>query len=198
MRQRWYRMVFIGISFFVLFSAKSYGDTFYGEVKAVNSGERTVQFSPRTAEGIQPEMTLKVSPAAVLTGVDSFTELEAGDSIRVEVQNTARGQEVQRLDLEEPYGLDPEGKYTWSGKLGRGVVNFFTSPVEIPRLIDHVGRRSGPGQGWTVGLVQGAARMFVRAGAGILETVTFPFNFPDENKAPIFLPEYAWQEWEQY
>lgn len=88
-----------------------------------------------------------------------------------------------------------DAEYRWNDKLGRGVVNFFTSPLEIPRNINNVSDEKGPALGWTVGLIAGFAQGIVRAGVGIIETVTFPFDFPDEDKAPLMKPAYAWQGW---
>jgi len=90
--------------------------------------------------------------------------------------------------------LDPD---EWTDKLGRGVLNFFTSPLEIPRNISNTSETKGAPTGWTVGLIKGFAKTIVRAGVGIIETLTFPFDFPDEDKAPLIQPEFAWQDWRE-
>ncbi len=87
------------------------------------------------------------------------------------------------------------GDYSWSDKLSRGVLNVISSPVEIARSIHVTTNTNGPGYGWTVGLVKGVGLTVVRIGAGLVEIVTFPFDFPDKNKAPILEPEYPWQKW---
>ncbi len=87
------------------------------------------------------------------------------------------------------------GGYEWDDKLGRGVLNVVSSPVEVARTIHVDSEVHGKGYGWTAGLVKGLGRTFVRLGAGVVDLVTFPFDFPDDNKAPLIEPEYAWQNW---
>lgn len=81
----------------------------------------------------------------------------------------------------------------WGDKLSRGLVNIISSPVEIGRTIINVSEDEGPAEGWTLGLVQGIGRTVLRLGAGIVEVVTFPFDWPDDGKEPLITPEYAWQ-----
>lgn len=84
----------------------------------------------------------------------------------------------------------------WDDKLGRGVLNIVSSPVELARNIYVRSHEKGAGYGWTMGLVEGIGRMFLRLGAGAIETVTFPFDFPTEDKSPLLEPEFAWQTWD--
>ena len=91
--------------------------------------------------------------------------------------------------------ISDEG-YTWSDKLGRGVANVFTSPLEIVRGIDLSSKSQGAVKGWTIGIVKGLAGFILRLGSRVIEFVTFPFDFPDEDKAPIIEPEYVWNDWE--
>ena len=77
----------------------------------------------------------------------------------------------------------------------RGVVNIATSPVEIFRNIYNESQYENIGYGMTVGLGKGIVQTVMRIGAGAVEIVTFPFNFPDEYKDPIVEPEYVWEEW---
>lgn len=100
------------------------------------------------------------------------------------------------------FAADPNGDhpsndhvYKWNDKLGRGLLNFVTSPLEIPRNITNMSEEKGPAIGWTVGLAQGVAKTFLRAGVGVIETVTCPWDFPGEDKRPIIEPVYAWQGW---
>ena len=81
-------------------------------------------------------------------------------------------------------------------KLGRGAVNIITSPVELARTIDIQTRVKGAGYGWTMGLIEGVGRTFVRLGAGVVEVVTFPFEFPKEDRKALLSPDYAWQKWD--
>lgn len=104
---------------------------------------------------------------------------------------------VLTISLFIPIGFsDVEiGDHTWSDKLSRGLINIVSSPVEIGRSISVTSHTKGPGYGWTAGLLKGLGMTLVRMGAGFIEVVTFPFDFPDENKAPLIKPEYPWQKW---
>ena len=84
----------------------------------------------------------------------------------------------------------------WSDKLGRGILNMVGSPVELARTIHIQSNVKGPAYGWTMGLVEGIGRALIRFGAGAIETVTFPFDFPKEDKSPLLTPDYPWQKWD--
>lgn len=84
--------------------------------------------------------------------------------------------------------------YTWAQKLGRGVVNTITSPVEVARQIQITSNEQSLLAGWTLGLVGGLAQGLIRFGAGVIDVFTFPFNFPHPHKAPLIDPEYVWQK----
>lgn len=99
------------------------------------------------------------------------------------------------IGVQSPASAAELGEYKWSDKLSRGALNIVSSPVEIARTIHVSSESKGYGYGWTVGLVRGVGKTFVRFGAGVIDLVTFPFDFPDENKAPLVKPEYAWQNW---
>jgi putative exosortase-associated protein (TIGR04073 family) len=75
-------------------------------------------------------------------------------------------------------------------KLGRGLVNILTGWVELPKNIYETSVESNPLAGLTIGLAKGLGMTVVRTGAGIYETVTFPFPLPQEYK-PILEPEYV-------
>lgn len=115
----------------------------------------------------------------------------------IEQRQAKERERAAETDVFEADANASENTYAWNEKLSRGVVNFVTSPIELPRSIDRISREEGPGRGWTVGLVQGVGRTLFRAGAGLLETVTFPFNWPNAQKAPILAPEYPWERWEE-
>ncbi|HTL48395.1 MAG TPA: exosortase system-associated protein, TIGR04073 family [Verrucomicrobiae bacterium] len=87
------------------------------------------------------------------------------------------------------------GEYKWSDKLNRGLLNIISSPVEIARTVNVTSNKEGKAYGWTVGLLGGFGRTILRLGAGIIDTVTCPFDFPKDDKGPLIKPEYAWQEW---
>ena len=93
------------------------------------------------------------------------------------------------------YG-DEIGSNSMSDKLGRGVLNMVGSPVELARTIHIQSNAKGPGYGWTMGIVEGLGRTLVRFGAGAIETLTFPFDFPKDDKSPLLTPDYPWQKWD--
>lgn len=84
--------------------------------------------------------------------------------------------------------------YSWQDKLKRGALNIITSPIEIARDIHVTTEEKNLLAGWTIGLVKGVGDGIVRLGAGVLDLLTFPFNFPDNQKAPLIEPEYVWQK----
>ena len=84
--------------------------------------------------------------------------------------------------------------YYWDHKLIRGVLNIISSPVEIGRSIHLQTEESSLLEGWTVGLAKGFGNGLVRLGAGAVDVLTCPFNFPDENKGPLIQPEYVWEK----
>lgn len=81
-------------------------------------------------------------------------------------------------------------------KLGRGAMNIISSPIELARTINIQSRVKGAGYGWTMGLVEGIGRTFLRFGAGVIEVVTFPFDFPKDDKSALLTPDYPWQKWD--
>ncbi|OGW83855.1 MAG: hypothetical protein A2Z83_07700 [Omnitrophica bacterium GWA2_52_8] len=85
-------------------------------------------------------------------------------------------------------------EYTWTSKLKRGALNVISSPVEIARSIQITSNEQTLLHGWTVGLVKGLGSAVVRLGAGVVDILTCPFDFPDENKGPLVKPEYVWEK----
>ena len=64
-------------------------------------------------------------------------------------------------------------------KLGRGINNILTSPVEVPKAALDMSYEYGPWDftPWTLGLfVRGPYKMFKRLGSGICDLVTFNSN----------------------
>ncbi len=84
--------------------------------------------------------------------------------------------------------------YSWGDKLGRGVVNIVSSPVEIARQIQVTSSEQSLLAGWTIGLLGGLGQGFLRFGAGVIDLFTFPFNFPASDKGPLIHPEYVWEK----
>lgn len=85
------------------------------------------------------------------------------------------------------YAQDP-GK-----KLMRGLANIVTGWVELPKNIYDTSVEDNVFSGLTIGLAKGVGMTIVRTGAGIYETVTFPFPIP-EDYAPVLEPEYVFGE----
>ena len=88
----------------------------------------------------------------------------------------------------------PAATYSWNDKLKRGGLNIVSSPVEIARSIQVTSNEESLLKGWTVGLVKGFGDGFLRLGAGVVDVLTCPFNFPDSNKGPLVKPEYVWEK----
>lgn len=84
--------------------------------------------------------------------------------------------------------------YTWQDKLKRGAINIVTSPVEVARAIHNTTEEKNLLVGWTIGLVTGLGEGIVRLGAGAIDLLTFPFDFPESQKAPLIDPEYVWEK----
>ena len=79
-------------------------------------------------------------------------------------------------------------------KLGRGLANVLTGWIEIPKNIYDTSVEENIGMGLTVGLAKGIGMTVVRTGAGIYETITFPFPLPEDYE-PLLEPEYVLSEY---
>lgn len=75
-------------------------------------------------------------------------------------------------------------------KLGRGVANIVTAPLELLRGPHFVGEEDGGFAGATVGLGLGVKNMVWRAVGGVIEIVTFPIPIPKDFK-PLVKPEFV-------
>ena len=75
-------------------------------------------------------------------------------------------------------------------KLGRGLANVTLGLVEIPATMIETGRVHGQTAGFFVGTLKGVCRAVVREGAGIIDTVTFPFPGPMPDYEPLISPEF--------
>ncbi len=83
-------------------------------------------------------------------------------------------------------------------KLGRGVSNIATCPLELIRMTTLVGRRDGNIAALSVGLIQGTWRTALRGIAGAYEVTTFLIPLPRGFK-PVMTPEfvYAHGDWSE-
>jgi putative exosortase-associated protein (TIGR04073 family) len=74
-------------------------------------------------------------------------------------------------------------------KLGRGIANVGTCPLELLRIPEQVGRRDGYLSGMTVGLLQGLWGGVLRGVAGVFEIATFYAELP-KDYGPLVHPEF--------
>lgn len=75
-------------------------------------------------------------------------------------------------------------------KLGRGLCNMVTFPLEFPEQISRVNNSDGPFAASTVGVLKGVGWMVARACVGLYETVTFAFPCPKNYEPVLRDPEY--------
>jgi putative exosortase-associated protein (TIGR04073 family) len=73
-------------------------------------------------------------------------------------------------------------------KLGRGLANIVTGPIEIPKNISREWRKSDPVTGFIIGGVKGVGWAASRIAVGVYDTVTFPVPVP-ANYEPLMQPE---------
>ena len=78
-------------------------------------------------------------------------------------------------------------------KLGRGIANIATCPVEVLRTTESVMVRDGYVSGLTVGVLQGIWRTALRGAVGVFEVATFYAEIPP-GYAPLIRPEFAFGE----
>ena len=77
-------------------------------------------------------------------------------------------------------------------KLVRGIANFTTGLVELPKQIYLVGRNEGWATGALRGPFDGIGMFIARTFAGAYEVLTFPVPIPSQYQ-PILQPDYVWQ-----
>jgi putative exosortase-associated protein (TIGR04073 family) len=75
-------------------------------------------------------------------------------------------------------------------KLGRGVCNMLTFPMEIPEQISRVNNSDGPLAASTVGVLKGVGWALGRAFTGLYETITFMSPGSNNYEAIMKDPEY--------
>lgn len=79
-------------------------------------------------------------------------------------------------------------------KLGRGLCNVATFPLEIFEQIKRTSEDDGPMAGMSYGIVKGVAMMCVRASVGVYEVVTFPFPIPKDYRPMLTDPEFFFED----
>lgn len=191
------------------FQGSLFAEVVQGHVQSINQQNNTLTVQ-RTDQPGAPEVSVRISDDAELQGIGSLEDLSVGDEVLI--SGDARAGIIQADSLgtaqaaaaapsggaEQPQAADGgQAEYQWTDKLTRGATNIVTSPLEIPRTISNKSAEEGVAVGWTGGLVGGVINGVVRLGAGLVEVVTSPFNWPNENKEAFLEPEYAWQGWER-
>ena len=79
-------------------------------------------------------------------------------------------------------------------KLGRGLANIATFPLELSNRIGKTHERAGLYEAMTYGLFEGIAMMSFRAMMGIYETATFLFPVPAGYEPILKDPEFFYEE----
>jgi len=80
-------------------------------------------------------------------------------------------------------------------KLGRGISNCLTFPLEIFNQISKTNNTDGPMAALSYGLAKGVVMTGYRALVGVYEVVTFPIPFPEYYKPIIVDPEFMLEDW---
>lgn len=75
-------------------------------------------------------------------------------------------------------------------KLGRGLANIVTCPLEILKGISDANTESGPIAAGTFGVLQGIFNTGLRAVIGVYEVVTFPIPIPRDYSPILTNPEF--------
>jgi putative exosortase-associated protein (TIGR04073 family) len=75
-------------------------------------------------------------------------------------------------------------------KLGRGICNSVTFPLEIVEQINRTNINDGPMAAVTLGLLKGVGMAALRAVVGVYEIATFPIPLPKHYDPILTDPEY--------
>ncbi len=75
-------------------------------------------------------------------------------------------------------------------KLGRGIANLVTCPLELPTGIGRAATEDGAIAAFTWGILKGTFNIVKRAGVGAYEIITFPVPFPADYKPILDDPEF--------
>ena len=79
-------------------------------------------------------------------------------------------------------------------KIGRGISNVMSAPLELPKNIGDANKSDGIFAGLTWGILQGVADTIGRIVVGAYEVITFPFPIPEDYKPILTEPEYFLQD----
>ena len=80
-----------------------------------------------------------------------------------------------------------------SRKLGRGLANIATFPLELPNRIGQTHERAGLYEAMTYGFLEGIGMMVFRAAMGVYETATFLIPVPEGYEPVMKDPEFFYE-----
>jgi len=80
-------------------------------------------------------------------------------------------------------------------KLGRGIANVITCPMEIFNQISKANQENGWVAASTYGLLKGVIMTPVRAVVGAYEIVSFPIPLPQDYEPILTDPQYFFSDW---
>jgi len=79
-------------------------------------------------------------------------------------------------------------------KLGRGIANVGTCPLELFLQASNVNKTDGPVAGFTYGILKGFAMTGWRLAVGVYEIISFPVPFPKDYAPIIKDPEFIFED----
>ncbi|MFQ5952332.1 MAG: exosortase system-associated protein, TIGR04073 family [Candidatus Omnitrophota bacterium] len=79
-------------------------------------------------------------------------------------------------------------------KLGRGMANVITCPLEVVKGMDDAKQESGIFAACTWGVIQGSFKTLMRAAVGVYEIATFPIPIPEDYQPILTDPEFFLQK----
>ena len=79
-------------------------------------------------------------------------------------------------------------------KLGRGIANAVTCPLELPKGMEDAKQENGWFAALSWGILMGTYNTAKRFVVGLYEVVSFPIPFPADYKPILTDPEFMWDE----
>jgi len=79
-------------------------------------------------------------------------------------------------------------------KLGRGIANIATFPMEIPEQAKRVNQSDGPIAAMTWGFLRGIYMAAIRAVVGVYEVASFPVPYPHDYRPLLDDPEFFFSD----
>lgn len=79
-----------------------------------------------------------------------------------------------------------------SKKLYRGVINIVTGWIELPKNVYDVAIENDFASSVILGIPKGCYMAILRTGAGVYDTLTFPFSIP-KGYGPLLEPEFVFK-----